>query len=718
MTRSTFFAVAAFLTGCTTYAPSADVDVDPDRNHPPGYDPACALGTHCNPIPIDDTPFAISGNTETSSERFADAYSCSPGTGEGGAEVWYVMEVLDAGRLTASVDEVSGDGIDVDVHLLSDADPNACLDRGDATATAEVQPGFVFVVVDTYTSSGGTEYPGPFELTVNHFSAGTGACAVEASDLRMRWSSCDAGIACYESGGERYLQLPAVGPVVKEAHLVTDDDGFGSRWPNSFTDGIRDHYALSEAETGYAMTRTEPWAPAGEGGSEYGQSATTVPLPVLDEAWYITMNWKDRPPKGTRMIVRNPDNGRAVVASAGWETGPGSNEAVAGVSEEIHHYLGTTHLDDLEVGFAADQGQPLGPVTCGGGGPSTPSNPGGTTGATPGGTPGGQSTPGTSPSSGCPSGMTCTDDFPFTHNDTTAGGSSTFDAYDCDLGIDESGPERVYQVELDEPGFLAASLSGLPSGVDVDVHILDANDPSACVDRGHWDAGALLSPGTYWVVVDSWVNGSGSSQEGAYTLTLGFTGYDDHTWAGLDPSVAEAALLAFDTAWFEGDLGVLRYGIIDYSRPSTEERFWVIDLSRGTLQFSELTSHGSGSQDPSDMRYADRFSNTNGSHMSSIGLARAAETYWGSNGYSMRLDGLDAGWNSADRSRAIVVHGASYATQDFADDTGYLGRSWGCPALDPAVNDDLIDYLADGGGLFKYYPDSAWLADSFYLQGL
>ena len=58
---------------------------------------------------------------------------------------------------------------------------------------------------------------------------------------------------------------------------------------------------------------------------------------------------------------------------------------------------------------------------------------------------------------------------------------------------------------------------------------------------------------------------------------------------------------------------MLRYGIIDYSRPSTEERFWVIDLSQGTLEYSELTSHGSGSQDPSDMRYADRFSNTNGS---------------------------------------------------------------------------------------------------------
>jgi len=64
------------------------------------------------------------------------------------------------------------------------------------------------------------------------------------------------------------------------------------------------------------------------------------------------------------MIVRNPANGRAVVAAAGFETGPGSNTAVAGVTEEIHDYLGTGHRDDLEVGFAADDTLPYGPIIC------------------------------------------------------------------------------------------------------------------------------------------------------------------------------------------------------------------------------------------------------------------------------------------------------------------------------------------------------------------
>ena len=115
------------------------------------------------------------------------------------------------------------------------------------------------------------------------------------------------------------------------------------------------------------MPRDQPWAPSGEGGSRYGQGSTGRPVPVLDEAWYITMYWRHRPDGGTRMIVSNPANGRAVVAAAGWETGPGANTAIAGVSEEIHHYLGTGHRDVLEVGFAVDQELRLGPLECDGG---------------------------------------------------------------------------------------------------------------------------------------------------------------------------------------------------------------------------------------------------------------------------------------------------------------------------------------------------------------
>ena len=98
-----------------------------------------------------------------------------------------------------------------------------------------------------------------------------------------------------------------------------------------------------------------------------------------------------------------------------------------------------------------------------------------------------------------------------------------------------------------------------------------------------------------------------------------------------------------------------------------------------------------------------------------FGLVRAAEIYYGSKGRSMRLDGLEPAYNDNDRMRAIVIHGADYATQSFVDTYGYLGRSWGCPAVDPAVNDDILDTLTDGALVMKYWDDPTWLAQSTYL---
>ncbi|MEL6179986.1 MAG: hypothetical protein AAFS10_13590, partial [Myxococcota bacterium] len=116
--------------------------------------------------------------------------------------------------------------------------------------------------------------------------------------------------------------------------------------------------------TTYAMERSEAWAPAGEGGSRFGQGSTGQPLPVEDEAWYVNMHWRDRPAPGTRMIVFNPHNNRAVVAAAGYETGPGSPTAIGGACEEIHHALGSEHRDTLLMGFAVDQDLPFGPIEC------------------------------------------------------------------------------------------------------------------------------------------------------------------------------------------------------------------------------------------------------------------------------------------------------------------------------------------------------------------
>ncbi len=150
---------------CTSYVDSPDVQVDTGRN-PPGYDVACDLGTHCNPHVIDVLPFVHEGDTRDSRERHIDRYRCGS-SDEAGAEVWYVVDLLDPGLLIVSVDEVSGDGIDVDVHILTGTDADTCLARDNASASATVEAGFVFVVVDTWRSSSGTEYPGPYELVVD-----------------------------------------------------------------------------------------------------------------------------------------------------------------------------------------------------------------------------------------------------------------------------------------------------------------------------------------------------------------------------------------------------------------------------------------------------------------------------------------------------------------------------------------------------------------------
>jgi len=152
--------------------------------------------------------------------------------------------------------------------------------------------------------------------------------------------------------------------------------------------------------------------------------------------------------------------------------------------------------------------------------------------------------------------------------------------------------------------------------------------------------------------------------------------------------------------------------LIDYSRPSTERRLWVLDAASGAVRFHELVAHGRGSGDA----LARRFSNEEGSRQSSLGLFRTAETYHGAHGYSLRLDGLEPGVNDRARARAIVMHGAEYAAPAFAERHGRLGRSWGCPALDPEVNGSVIDAIAGGTALFAYYPDEAWLAASPYLE--
>jgi hypothetical protein len=179
-----------------------------------------------------------------------------------------------------------------------------------------------------------------------------------------------------------------------------------------------------------------------------------------------------------------------------------------------------------------------------------------------------------------------------------------------------------------------------------------------------------------------------------------------------DPKVLALALQARTCAMAtQGASSASRLAVIDYSRPSTETRLWVFDLQRKALLFAEHVAHGRGSGE----NLAQTFSNREGSHQSSLGLFRTAETYQGGNGYSMRMDGLEPGVNDAARDRLIVMHGAPYVDPLAALKQGRLGRSFGCPAVRPQVARELIDTLKQGQLLFAYYPDPEWLKGSSLL---
>jgi hypothetical protein len=151
--------------------------------------------------------------------------------------------------------------------------------------------------------------------------------------------------------------------------------------------------------------------------------------------------------------------------------------------------------------------------------------------------------------------------------------------------------------------------------------------------------------------------------------------------------------------------------IIDYSKASVEPRLWVLDLRSRELVYEELVSHGQGSGGDR----ATRFSNQPDSHQTSLGLYVTEQPYVGRNGYSLRLDGLDKGFNDRARERAIVMHGAPYVNVGITKSLGRLGRSHGCPAVRDEVARELIDRVKGGSLLFAYYPDHEWLRSSKFL---
>ncbi len=178
----------------------------------------------------------------------------------------------------------------------------------------------------------------------------------------------------------------------------------------------------------------------------------------------------------------------------------------------------------------------------------------------------------------------------------------------------------------------------------------------------------------------------------------------------LNKKVLRLALTAYEKAAAAGGVKKAVLTVIDYSLPSNEQRMWVFDLNRKKLLYNTYVAHGKNS----GLDIPHHFSNKLSSKETSLGTYITRDTYMGSKGYSLNLQGLEQGFNDNAYSRRVVIHGAWYVEPDFIKKLGYAGRSWGCPAIAKTLAEPVINTIKGGSVVFAYYPDSNYLAHSNY----
>ncbi|EHL30624.1 murein L,D-transpeptidase catalytic domain family protein [Legionella drancourtii] len=152
--------------------------------------------------------------------------------------------------------------------------------------------------------------------------------------------------------------------------------------------------------------------------------------------------------------------------------------------------------------------------------------------------------------------------------------------------------------------------------------------------------------------------------------------------------------------------------VIDYSLPSNEKRLWVFDLKEKKLLFHTYVSHGI----KSGALVSNYFSNKYNSKASSIGVYQTQKAYYGRDGLSLRLDGLDRSFNDNASNRSVVMHSGWYVEEGFIKKYGRPGRSWGCPALPLTNSQAIINTIKDKSLLVIYYPSDNWFSKSRFLN--
>lgn len=182
----------------------------------------------------------------------------------------------------------------------------------------------------------------------------------------------------------------------------------------------------------------------------------------------------------------------------------------------------------------------------------------------------------------------------------------------------------------------------------------------------------------------------------------------------LNFNIFAKALLGFENLKKAGKLSEDAHilTVCDFSLSSNKKRMWVFDLKEKKVLFNSLVAHGKNTGD----EFAENFSNTESSLQSSLGFYVTDVTYNGDNGYSLKLLGMDKGYNDAALQRAVVMHGADYVSEEFAATHKRIGRSWGCPAVPRALAEPIINTIKGRNCLFIYYPDSKYLTSSQWLK--
>lgn len=191
-----------------------------------------------------------------------------------------------------------------------------------------------------------------------------------------------------------------------------------------------------------------------------------------------------------------------------------------------------------------------------------------------------------------------------------------------------------------------------------------------------------------------------------------YTEFDKNNTSMPALSVFEQAMKGYSKLKEDGKVSNEILSVIDFDLSSTKKRLWILDMNSKKVLFNTYVAHGRNT----GVEFANKFSNAVNSHQSSLGFYVTGTTYYGKNGLSLYMDGMEKGFNSNARKRYVVIHGADYATKNFIRKYGRLGRSYGCPSVPSNIAKDLIAQIKGKSVVYIHKNDQNYLSRSAYLN--